>query len=134
MNKKYTLKGINNDSDTCEICGKVELKRVMWLAELDADGGETHNIIAAGTTCGAVALGLNGNYKSVEEVVAAVEERGKREVSYNKAYAAAKKYYESTGEEVAIVYNNGSYNMARGRAIDASPYLYKYCHIEWPKF
>lgn len=58
MTKQYKLRGINADHDTCEICGKTNLKKVMWLVELDPDGGELGQPFAAGTTCGAKLLGL----------------------------------------------------------------------------
>lgn len=51
--KRYALKGINDDESMCMICGKVELKRVMWLIELDAEGNEMGEAFHCGTTCGA---------------------------------------------------------------------------------
>lgn len=44
----WTVKAINDDQATCEICGKEDLKRVVWL-----ENSETQEIIAAGTTCAA---------------------------------------------------------------------------------
>jgi len=52
-NKRYALKGINDDATECSICGKVELQRVMWLVEIDADGNECGEAFNCGTTCGA---------------------------------------------------------------------------------
>lgn len=57
MTKKYAYKGTNNDTENCEICGRNDLKKVMWLIELDPDGGELGEAFAAGTTCGAKLLG-----------------------------------------------------------------------------
>lgn len=51
--KRYALKGINDDRSECVVCGKVELKRVMWLVELDAEGTEVGDAFHCGTTCGA---------------------------------------------------------------------------------
>jgi hypothetical protein len=51
--KRYTLKGINDDETTCAVCGKVELKQVMWLAELNEEGEEIGDAFHCGTTCGA---------------------------------------------------------------------------------
>lgn len=59
MTKRYALKGINDDENTCAVCGKVELKRVMWLVELDADGNEFGEAFHVGTTCGAKLLGYS---------------------------------------------------------------------------
>lgn len=53
MDKKFVLKGVNDDETTCDICGKVELKRVMWIVEVDADGNEVSEPFHCGTTCGA---------------------------------------------------------------------------------
>ena len=55
--KRYALKGINDDAHECAVCGKVELRRVMWLVELDADGSEVGEPFHCGTTCGAKLLG-----------------------------------------------------------------------------
>jgi hypothetical protein len=30
--KRYGLKGINDEETTCCVCGKIELRRVMWLS------------------------------------------------------------------------------------------------------
>jgi hypothetical protein len=65
MTKQYKLKGINGDSDTCELCGKTNLKKVMWLAELDPDGNELGFVFAVGTTCGAKKLGLSTESKAI---------------------------------------------------------------------
>jgi hypothetical protein len=51
--KRYALKGINDDQTECSVCGKVELKRVMWLVELDEEGNEISEPFFCGTTCGA---------------------------------------------------------------------------------
>lgn len=55
--KRYALKGINDEQHECAVCGRIELKRVMWLVELDADGGEIGIPFHCGTTCGAKLLG-----------------------------------------------------------------------------
>ncbi len=55
--KRYALKGINDDSTQCAICGKVELNRVMWIIELSDDGSEVGDAFPCGTTCGAKMLG-----------------------------------------------------------------------------
>lgn len=57
MTKRYALKGVNDEESVCMVCGKVELKRVMWLVALDADGDESDDPFHVGTTCGANLLG-----------------------------------------------------------------------------
>jgi len=70
MTKQYTLKGINEDHDTCEVCGKTDLQKVMWLSEIDSDGNESGDPIAAGTTCGAKLLGLRlRSHKKIQSAV-----------------------------------------------------------------
>lgn len=59
MAKRYALKGVNDDETICSVCGKVELRRVMWLVELDGEGNETGEPFAVGTSCGAKLLGYN---------------------------------------------------------------------------
>lgn len=54
--KKYALKGINDDQTECAICGKTELRRVMWIVELDPDGSEIGEPFNCGTTCGSKLL------------------------------------------------------------------------------
>lgn len=62
--KQYTLKGINDDVETCMQCGKTGLKRVMWLCELDGEGNETENIIHVGSVCGSKLLTGRKNKKA----------------------------------------------------------------------
>jgi hypothetical protein len=48
----WVILGINGDQDFCDVCGKVELSKVVWL-----ENTETGEIKAAGTTCAARMLG-----------------------------------------------------------------------------
>ena len=36
MNNRFKVLGINDDRDFCEICGKVELKKVVWLEDKES--------------------------------------------------------------------------------------------------
>ena len=55
---RFTLLGVNDDHDTCSLCGRTNLKRVAWLAPLDADGNEAGEAAPYGTDCaGALLLG-----------------------------------------------------------------------------
>jgi hypothetical protein len=49
---KYRVYGTTDDTDTCEVCGKIELRSVVMLMALDADGNDDE-IVYAGTTCAA---------------------------------------------------------------------------------
>lgn len=57
MAPKFRLVGINDDANTCSCCGRDDLKRVLWLVALDADGNPEGDPIPYGTSCGAKALG-----------------------------------------------------------------------------
>lgn len=51
MTTTYRVHGITDDTDTCEVCGKIELKSVIMLAIIE-DGEELGELIYAGSTCG----------------------------------------------------------------------------------
>ena len=55
----YRLKAVNSDHDTCSVCGKTDLKKVMWLSELGNDNNDFLDPFPAGTTCGARLLGVS---------------------------------------------------------------------------
>lgn len=50
MSSKYTLAGITDEVDTCECCGRKDLKRTVALAD------ETGEVVFYGTECAAKAL------------------------------------------------------------------------------
>lgn len=52
---KYIVKGINDDQDYCELCGRKDLKKVVWLAAVLEDGSEG-GLIHAGCDCAAKLL------------------------------------------------------------------------------
>jgi hypothetical protein len=58
MTARYKVLGVNDDHDTCNCCGKTGLKRVVWLAELDADGNRVGDPTAVGCNCAARMLRL----------------------------------------------------------------------------
>ena len=80
--KRYALKGINDDETTCSVCGRVELKRVMWVVELDADGNELGDPFHCGTTCGAKMM--NQQLKVVNKVASTFEAKRKKQIWFNK--------------------------------------------------
>lgn len=55
--KRFALIAVNDDETTCCVCGKIELKRVMWITELDSDGNAIGDVFHCGTTCGAKLMG-----------------------------------------------------------------------------
>lgn len=80
--KRYALKGINDEATECSVCGKVELKRVMWLVALDSDGNATSEAFHCGTTCGAKLLGYTQGKISTKVKNFASEVLRKREQLY----------------------------------------------------
>ena len=65
--KNLKIMGINDDSDTCECCGKTNLKKVVWIAEADIDGNVFTEPVAYGTTCAGKILGVRKrSQKAVE--------------------------------------------------------------------
>lgn len=59
MTASYRVHGTTDDTDTCEMCGKTELRSVVMLAVLDNDG-PTGELIYAGSTCAARMLAKRG--------------------------------------------------------------------------
>jgi hypothetical protein len=50
--KSFKILGTNGDHDTCSLCGRTELRRVVWMAEVDADGS-VGSPEPVGTSCAA---------------------------------------------------------------------------------
>lgn len=55
--KKYACVAINDECTECSVCGRAELKRVMWLVTLDGDGNKDGDAFPVGSSCGATMLG-----------------------------------------------------------------------------
>lgn len=79
MSKQYKLRGINDDHNTCEVCGKTNLKKVMWLSEI-AEDGNILDPFAAGTTCGSRMLGI-GSGLGKARISAKVQEFARKQIS-----------------------------------------------------
>jgi hypothetical protein len=54
MTTRYKILAVNSDTDTCECCGRKNLKKVAWVSEV-VDGIE-HDPAPYGTTCAAKAV------------------------------------------------------------------------------
>ena len=110
--KAFRLLGINDDTDTCDVRGKVELRRVMAIEPLDADGNSDGEAIYAGSTCGARmltrTLGRRVTAKRLIEAAAAAD----------RALASAKRWadeFVSMGLAGYIAANaNGLLNVTGG--------------------
>ena len=62
----YTIKGINDEEDTCSCCGKTGLKRVVWLAAVSVDGEESEPM-PLGTSCAAKKMFGKSSGKASDE-------------------------------------------------------------------
>ena len=72
---RFTIQGITDERDSCDCCGKSNLKRTVALADAD-DGGE---VVFFGTTCAARAM----------KIPAAEVRKGARNAQREKDQAAA---------------------------------------------
>lgn len=79
---KYAVKGINDDVDTCEVCGKRGLKRVVWLVELSPEGEELGEPMPVGTDCAGRMMGWRfGPKKIVDKLTQMHKEEMERVIS-----------------------------------------------------
>ena len=80
---KYRVYGINDDTDTCEVCGKTNLKRVVWMMPLDSEGNEVAaQPMPVGTDCASRMMGWTFGRKQAESrLQAMLIENQKRLVS-----------------------------------------------------
>lgn len=50
---KYAVLGVNQDQDVCDVCGKTNLKKVVWFSELNSQGEKVGNPFCTGVDCAA---------------------------------------------------------------------------------
>jgi hypothetical protein len=62
---QHVIKGTNDDVDTCSCCGRTNLKKVVWIAEI-IDGVE-QSPAAVGTTCASRMIRGSGGKVSKSE-------------------------------------------------------------------
>lgn len=75
--------GVNDDADFCTCCGRVGLKRVVWIADSDFPGSPSHY----GTTCAGKVMGWKGTKTSMD----------------NKAAQLAREYQEGVNAASRVV-------------------------------
>lgn len=97
--------GVNSDKDSCDCCGKNNLKRVVWL---DMDG----DVVAFGTSCAARALKVEGNWSAsnAEKLVATVNARRETASKFAAACESAKAQAVKFGQEVGVFLSRGTRN------------------------
>lgn len=103
---RFKVKGVNDEKDTCECCGKEGLKRVVWIEDT-----ETLEVRHFGTTCAAnpaKAYGLKREIASAVrewEAAASKAKRDARNVAILKACSDVAESYP--GEWVERVFSAG---------------------------
>ena len=109
---------INDDTDTCQKCGKTNLKRVMWL---QVEDGEP---VAYGVDCAAKALGLDGKFsaKDAERVQALHAEKTKRQAKFEKACQDAQGLANKMQEPVCVCLYRGEYFTRREKVNQGEMY------------
>lgn len=91
MTTTYRIHGVSDDTDTCEVCGKVELKSVVMLRVLDDEGQETGELLYAGSTCGPRLLARSGKRvtsRRFRDAAAAADRVLKRATEWADEFAA----------------------------------------------
>lgn len=63
----FVLRGLVDDVDTCECCGKRPLKRAVMLGVTDADGN-VDDVVYYGTRCASLALGRGGERRDATRI------------------------------------------------------------------
>jgi hypothetical protein len=72
--KRIKVLGVNDDRDFCECCGKIGIKRVVWIT---IDDGEPKHY---GTACAAKIAGIDGKWsaKRADILASKLKEREER--------------------------------------------------------
>ncbi|ABL96747.1 hypothetical protein BcepF1.016 [Burkholderia phage BcepF1] len=72
MSNRYIVKGVNDERDFCECCGKKGLKRVVWIEDT-----ETGEIKHFGTTCAAQPVKGFGVDREIQYAIRQFDNRAK---------------------------------------------------------
>lgn len=132
---QFQIKGVNSDQESCDKCGKQNLKRVVWLESLDADGNGTGEVIAVGTTCAAKLTGFNGNTTDPEVWVQQKAAHEKSQIELEKVRVTARRQAAEFKQDILIFKGSRSgYYTVRERAYNANPNRYKDSYIGDVKF
>ncbi len=90
---RFRVKGVNDDRDTCDCCGKTGLKKVVWIEDT-----ETLEIRAFGTTCALSPVKAFGLGKEIKKAVRDFESEikaAKHKARNEAIVAACKEAYET---------------------------------------
>lgn len=92
MSKAYRVIGTTDESTTCELCGKVELKATVMLVPLDADGNDDGDACYFGTSCAAKAAGWTVREVRAGIKRAADEERERKQAERDTVRAVEQEF------------------------------------------
>lgn len=70
---RYAVNGTNDDEHVCAKCGRTELRRVVWLTPLDADGNPVGPAQPYGTNCAARLIAPTERHSAAATLVALVD-------------------------------------------------------------
>jgi hypothetical protein len=98
------VKGISDEIDICQLCGKHPLKRTIVL-EID------NEIVYYGTTCASKLLGMKKNYTaaSAKRLVNDYKEKVKDDKREAEAIKLAQENADKLGEVIYLLRSRGSY-------------------------
>ena len=110
---------ITDDTDTCECCGKTNLKRVVVL---DIDG----SIVRYGVNCAARATQMKKTYtaKTAARFVSDFNAREDARQKFEQVKQAARNEATRMGCNVLVCHRDKSYYTVREPAYDADPSRY----------
>ena len=123
----WKVKGTNDDSDTCELCGKHPIKRVVWMAQLDADGNEGQ-VQAIGRCCAAKLLKIS---TAAVQRLAERADQDAKDAELKTVYEVGPERSVATWAIEAIGGNGGSVELI-GFANGLRSLVYPWAENRWP--
>ena len=92
----WTIKGINDEKDFCELCGKTELKRVVWMMN---DDGELKHV---GTSCAAKMAGftVKEQKKAEKNWIDSIREKQSNEINWARNHSPEAKAYREKQADI----------------------------------
>jgi len=127
-NKRFEVLGINDDRDFCECCGKLNLKRVVWIKD-----NETGIVRHFGVVCAdkpAKGFDVSAEIKQASKEFKAKQDTKQREAMYadmSRRYEVAKTLYFQRGgtmETRVAKYNGKTFEAYSDQS------LFSACHKE----
>jgi hypothetical protein len=105
MAKAYRVIGTTDESTTCDLCGRVELKATVMLVPLDADGNADGDVVYFGRSCATKAAGW-----TVRELNAGIKRAAVEKQSAERAHRIAEREAETKAYNawVAETYGTGT--------------------------